>query len=70
MIAVALAAIAGATNVAAQIIAIGPPSFQSNDFPSMETLILDRLAMGGQYNPAGSRHAVASDGPGIDRDAG
>ena len=35
----------------AQIIAIGPPSFQSNDFPSMETLILDRLAMGGQYDP-------------------
>ncbi len=37
--------------MSAQIIAIGPPSFQSNDFPSMETLILDRLAMGGQYNP-------------------
>ena len=34
-----------------RIIAIGPPSFQSNDFPSMETLILDRLAVGGQYNP-------------------
>ena len=32
-------------------IAIGPPSFQSNNFPSLETLILDRLAMGGQYNP-------------------
>jgi hypothetical protein len=40
-----------ATSVSAQIIAIGPPSFQSNDFPSMETLILDRLAVGGQYDP-------------------
>jgi hypothetical protein len=50
-IASALEMIAGVTNVSAQIIAIGPPSFQSNDFPSMETLILDRLAVGGLYNP-------------------
>ena len=42
---------AWATNVSAQIITIGPPSFQSNDFPSMETMILDRLAVGGQYDP-------------------
>jgi hypothetical protein len=35
----------------AQIIAIGPPSFQSNDFPSLETLILDRLALGGTPDP-------------------
>jgi hypothetical protein len=48
----ALAAIAGANSAIAQIITIGPPSFQSNNFPSMETLILDRLAVGGQYNPA------------------
>ena len=50
-IAVALGVIAGASNVTAQIIAIGPPSFQSNNFPSLETLILDRLAVGGQYDP-------------------
>jgi hypothetical protein len=49
--AAALEGIVGTTRVAAQIIAIGPPSFQSNDFPSMETMILDRLAMGGRYNP-------------------
>jgi hypothetical protein len=47
----ALLAIASATNLQAQYIAIGPPSFQSNNFPSVETLILDRLAVGGQYNP-------------------
>ena len=51
ILAVALATIAYATNVPAQIIAIGPPSFQSNSFPSLETLIIDRLAVGGQYNP-------------------
>jgi hypothetical protein len=51
ILAAALAAIACATNVRAQFIAIGPPSFQSTNFPSLETLILDRLAMGGQYNP-------------------
>lgn len=50
-IATVLESIAGVTNVTAQIIAIGPPSFQSNDYPSVETLILDRLAVGGQYNP-------------------
>jgi hypothetical protein len=50
-IVMALEITACATNLSAQIIAIGPPSFQSNDFPSMETLILDRLAMGGQYDP-------------------
>ena len=50
-LALALAASPHATNVPAQNIAIGPPSFQSNDFPSLETLILDRLAVGGQYNP-------------------
>ena len=33
------------------IIAIGPPSFQSNNFPSMETMVLDRLAIGGQAIP-------------------
>jgi hypothetical protein len=49
--AAALAVSACATNAAAQIIAIGPPSFQSYDYPSVETLILDRLALGGQYNP-------------------
>ena len=49
--AAALEGIVGTARVAAQIIAIGPPSFQSNNFPSMETTILDRLAMGGQYNP-------------------
>ncbi len=51
ILAVALASIDYATNVLAQYIAIGPPSFQSNSFPSLETLILDRLAVGGQYNP-------------------
>ena len=49
--AAALVAIVCVTNVPAQYIAIGPPSFQSNNFPSVETLILDRLAVGGQYNP-------------------
>jgi hypothetical protein len=39
---------AEAPRATAQIIAIGPPSFQSNDFPSLETTILDRLALGGQ----------------------
>jgi hypothetical protein len=48
---VALGAVAGASSAMAQIITIGPPSFQSNNFPSMETMILDRLAVGGQYNP-------------------
>jgi hypothetical protein len=52
ILATALVAIACATNVPAQNIAIGPPSFQSNNFPSLETLILDRLAVGSQYNPA------------------
>ncbi len=51
VLAVALGAIAcTSNNVLAQYIAIGPPSFQSNNFPSLETLILDRLAVGGQYN--------------------
>ena len=49
--AAALVAIVCVTNAPAQYIAIGPPSFQSNNFPSVETLILDRLAVGGQYNP-------------------
>jgi hypothetical protein len=51
ILAVALVAIACVSDAPAQIIAIGTPSFQSNNFPSLETLILDRLAMGGQYNP-------------------
>jgi hypothetical protein len=49
---VALTLIASGASVSAQIIAIGPPSFQSNDFPSLETLILDRLALGQQYDRA------------------
>ena len=50
IVGVALVAIECATTALAQNIAIGPPSFQSNNFPSLETLILDRLAVGGQYN--------------------
>jgi hypothetical protein len=50
-IAVPAVGLIGLDHAVGQIIAIGPPSFQSNDFPSMETMILDRLAMGGQYNP-------------------
>ena len=29
---------------------MGPPSFESTDFPSLETVILDRLALGAEYN--------------------
>ena len=47
----ALGTFAGETTVVAQYTAVGSPSFQSNNFPSMETLVLDRLAMGGRYNP-------------------
>ena len=46
-----LETVAGSTAVMGQNIAIGPPSVPVNNFPSMETLILDRLAMGGQYDP-------------------
>jgi hypothetical protein len=48
----ALFLIPDAGNAMAQIIAIGPPSFQSNDFPSLETTILDRLALYGSDDPA------------------
>jgi hypothetical protein len=41
----------GLASARGQIIAIGPPSFQSNDFPSLETVILDRLALGASYDP-------------------
>jgi hypothetical protein len=51
VLATTLLAIACVTDAPGQIIAIGPPSFQSNNFPSVETLILDRLAVGGQYSP-------------------
>ncbi len=41
---------AGVHDARAQNIAVGPPSFQSTDFPSLETVVLDRLALGAEYN--------------------
>jgi hypothetical protein len=50
-VAVAVGLLAAATSARAQIIQVGPPSFQYTNYPSVETIILDRLALGGQYEP-------------------
>jgi hypothetical protein len=48
---VAAAWIARTANAQSPIIAIGPPSFQSNSYPSFEREILYRLSLGGAYQP-------------------
>jgi hypothetical protein len=52
-IAVALALTAEITDAGAQspIIAVGPPSFQSNDYPSLQSDMLQRIAATGQMQP-------------------
>ena len=52
-VALALALTLGTTGACAQspIIAVGPPSFQSEDFPSLQSDILDRIAATGQLQP-------------------
>ena len=52
-VALALALTLGTTGACAQspIIAVGPPSFQSEDFPSLQSDIIDRIAATGQLQP-------------------
>jgi hypothetical protein len=46
-----LGALAASSSLQAQIIAIGPPSFQSDNYPSLEADVLARTAVDGQYQP-------------------
>jgi hypothetical protein len=50
-LALAVALVTSPANGQYQVIAIGPPSFQSNSYPSLERQILGRLSLGGPYQP-------------------